>query len=490
VANGCRRRLWSSEESFTPAKAVLLKRFNGKIFYGRDASSAFSDRKSVHKIELERRSSGLMREFIRLLRRNRNYRYMWMGQVVSEIGDHFNNIAVFALAMALTHSGLVVTGIMLARAVPAITIGPLAGVLLDRFDRKQIMIASDVTRAVVALGFILAVTLEKVWLLYLFSALLMVASPFFTAGRSAILPTIANKVEIHTANSLTQTTQWTTLTVGTFLGASVIAVGYRWAFVFNALSFVFSAWAIWKLRGPKGKGFRAERRDLTEAEVVRPWHEYGEGLRYMRSIPLVLAIALLAVGWATGGGAAQILFTLFGEVVFNRGAAGIGIIWGCAGLGLLLGGALANSLGRRFSFDGYKLTVFVNFIVHGAAYVLFSRAERFGLALLFITISRSGMAMNSVLNYSYLLRTVSDQYRGRVFATMETLTWTMMMISMMCAGMASTHYSPHTIGTVAGLLSSTTAIFWGWANWTGRLPLPEAAGVDVRDVEVHGDPVV
>ncbi len=83
-----------------------------------------------------------MREFLELLRLNRNYRYTWMGQVVSEIGDHFNNIAVFALAMEITHSGLVVTGIMLARAVPAVTIGPLAGVLLDRFDRKRIMIAS------------------------------------------------------------------------------------------------------------------------------------------------------------------------------------------------------------------------------------------------------------------------------------------------------------------------------------------------------------
>jgi hypothetical protein len=430
-----------------------------------------------------------MREFIELLRGNRNYRYTWMGQVVSEIGDHFNNIAVFALAMALTHSGLVVTGIMLSRAIPAITMGPLAGVLLDRFDRKRIMIASDLMRAVVALGFILAVVNQRVWLLYLFSALLMVASPFFTAGRSAILPTIANEREIHTANSLTQTTQWTTLTIGTFLGATVIAIGYKWAFVFNALSFVFSAWAIWNLRAPRGGDFRAAHKDLTEAGVVRPWSEYKEGLRYMRSVPLVLAIALLSVGWATGGGAAQILFTLFGEVVFNRGAAGIGMVWGCAGLGLLLGGAFANWLGGRLSFDGYKLTVFIDYIVHGAAYVLFSRMQRFELALFFIMLSRAGMAVNSILNYSYLLRTVSDQYRGRVFATMETLTWSMMMISMMGAGIASTHYSPRTIGTIAGLLSSSTAIFWGWANWSGRLPLPEAAGVDI-DIEVHGDPVV
>jgi hypothetical protein len=81
-------------------------------------------------------------------------------------------------------------------------------------------------------------------------------------------------------------------------------VGYKWAFVFNALSFAFSAWAISNLRTPKG-ALRVERKDLTEAEVLRPWHEYGEGLRYMGSVPLVLAIVLLSVGWATGGGAAQ-----------------------------------------------------------------------------------------------------------------------------------------------------------------------------------------
>ena len=102
-----------------------------------------------------------MREFLELLRQNRNYRCMWMGQVVSEIGDNFNNIAVFALAMQLTHSGLVVMGVMLSRAIPAITIGPLAGVMLDRFDRKRIMIASDLTRAVVALGFILALRQQR-----------------------------------------------------------------------------------------------------------------------------------------------------------------------------------------------------------------------------------------------------------------------------------------------------------------------------------------
>src|SRR6516162_4778840 len=98
-----------------------------------------------------------MNPFLTLLRRNHNYRNTWIGQVVSEVGDHFNNVAIFSLALAHTKSGMVVTGIMLSRAIPAILAGPLAGVVLDRFDRQRVMIASDLIRAVVALCFILTV---------------------------------------------------------------------------------------------------------------------------------------------------------------------------------------------------------------------------------------------------------------------------------------------------------------------------------------------
>src|SRR5579871_2015267 len=101
-----------------------------------------------------------------VLRGNPNYRYTWIGQVVSEIGDHFNNIAVFSLALAHTQSGLVVTGIMLSRAIPAILAGPIAGVVLDRHDRRRIMIASDVIRAALALGFILALRYPSNSVLY------------------------------------------------------------------------------------------------------------------------------------------------------------------------------------------------------------------------------------------------------------------------------------------------------------------------------------
>ena len=122
--------------------------------------------------------------------------------------------------------------------------------------------------------------------------MLMFASPFFTSGRAAIPPTIASRKELHTANSLTQTTQWTTLSIGALLGgASVTQFGYQWAFVANSFSFLVSAFCISRLFLP-GRGFRAPRTAVTEAEVVRPWHEYAEGLRYMRDRPLIFGIAM------------------------------------------------------------------------------------------------------------------------------------------------------------------------------------------------------
>jgi hypothetical protein len=345
-----------------------------------------------------------------------------------------------------------------------------------------------VLRAVVAALFILTIGRRDTWLLYLLSGLLMLASPFFTAGRSAILPSIATREELHTANSLTQTTGWTTLTLGTLLGgASVAQLGYHWAFFANAMSFVISAICISRLF-LAGRGFVPARGARASAHSVRPWHEYKEGLRYMRSVPLILGLLLINVGWATGGGAAQILFSVFGEIVFNRGPAGLGIVWGFAGIGLLIGGAVAYTIGPRLGFANYKRTIAICYVVHGGSYILFSQAQNFHAALVWIALSRAGVGVSSVLNMSQLLRIVPDGLRGRVFATMDSIQWSVMMMSMLAAGVASQYYDPRTIGAIAGALSSSTALFWGWAHFSGRLPEPVRAGVRPEEVEVRDEP--
>lgn len=428
-----------------------------------------------------------MSPFVGLLKTNRNYRYTWFGQVVSEVGDHFNNIAVMALAMKYANPGLVVTGVFLSRALAMLGAGPIAGVLLDRLNRKQVMIASDLFRAAVAVAFLLCVGRETPWLLYVLSALLMFASPFFTSGRSSILPSIATPEELHTANTMTQTTSWASLTIGAFLGAVGASAGFDVAFAFNALSFVVSALCIWQLQ--RDGGF------VSSASAVHKkgtgLQQYRDGLRYMRSTPLVAGIAVISIGWASGGGAAQILFSLFGEKVFHAGPLGIGVIWGSAGLGLLAGGFVGYRLGKRLSFDQYKHTVAFAYLLHGGAYVIFSQMPTLQWACVFIAFSRAAVAVSSVLNFSQLLHHVEDRYRGRVFATLESISWATMMLSMMAAGAASIAFGPRVIGAWSGGVSSLTAVAWTWLNVSGRLPEPQQRAVTIdEEEEMHAEPPV
>jgi hypothetical protein len=294
---------------------------------------------------------------------------------------------------------------------------------------------------------------------------------------------------LHTANSLTQTTQWTALTLGTLLGGtSVMGFGYAAAFLFNATSFLVSAYCISRLR-TEGS-FASRRAGEKVNKKAKPLEDYLEGLRYLRSIPLLFALALINVGWASGGGTAQVMFSLFGEKVFARGAAGTGIIWSCAGVGLLCGAPMGHFLGRRLSFAAYKRAIAICYFLHGLSYVLFAQSANFWGACFWIGVSRAAVGTTSVLNMAKLLRHVDDDFRGRVFSTMESLNWGTMMLSMTAAGAASEYFNLRVIASVAGVLSGSTSIFWALADWRGKIPEPPEArhhAVDEKEERYHGE---
>ena len=417
-----------------------------------------------------------MISFWTLLRTNRNYRNLWLGQVVSEAGDHFNTIAVLSMALRIDSTGFAVGGVMLTRTLSSIAAAPIAGVLLDRLDRRKVMLGSDLLRAGIAFAFLLSLEHRTTWMLYVLSSLLTFCSPFFTSGRSAILPRIASTKELSTANALTQTTAWLTLTIGTMLGGlSTMTLGYGWAFVMNAASFLCSALAVFLLRSPEGH-FRPLA--VAVKKERRFWIDHREGLDYIRRTPLIFAIGLAGVGWASGGGAAQILFTMYGEVVFQRGPAAVGWIWGSAGIGLVVGGILAHRM--KLTFFAYTHAVTALFVLHGLSYILFSQAPTMTWAIVFIILSRIGMGANNVLNRNMLLSHVPDQYRGRVFTTVEGMLNATMLLSLTVASIAVKQVPVRSIGLVAGCLSTSTALFWGWANWAGKLKEPRIETKEAR----------
>src|SRR5438034_9266503 len=134
--------------------------------------------------------------YLSLLRRNRNFRLLFFGQAISQLGDWFNAVAVYALLLDLTGSATAVAWMMIVQFLPVAVVGPLAGIVVDRANRRRLMIAADVVRGVLILGLLIVRRSEDVWIAYVVMALTVSASAFFEPARTATIPNITSAEEL------------------------------------------------------------------------------------------------------------------------------------------------------------------------------------------------------------------------------------------------------------------------------------------------------
>jgi len=400
-----------------------------------------------------------------LLKQNHDFRALWTGQIISELGDWFNNIAVLALAMHLTGSGLVVTAVLLARTAPIVICGPLAGVMTDRFTRRIVLLGADYSRAVLALGFLFVTTQQRMWLAYLFTALLTAISIFFTTAKTSTIPEISSASELMPANALTSSTTAITQSLGGVLGGfATHYLGYHVAFVMNALSFIASAALIYQVRF-RGQVFAGKAKTASSAGSF--FRDLHEGMVFIRRNPIVLGLLLIGVGWATGGGAAQILFSIFAIDIYHGGDRGIGILYSAAGLGIVIGATIANWYFRNKSFAITKWVIGISMVLTGVFYSTFSFTRQMWTGFVWITLSRVVMGINHIIGTTLLMNIVPSQFRGRTFSTRETVVIFTMVISMLLAGVGQHYTGPRTIALIAGLLTLLTGVIWLVANLAG-----------------------
>src|SRR3989449_9118322 len=174
-----------------------------------------------------------------LLRGNHGFRLLWLGQVVSQMGDWFDTIAVYTITLRLTGSTRSVALIMVARFLPSVVMGPLSGVVADRFSRRSIMITADLLRAVVVLGFLLIRRPDQMWLVYVLTVLQLAFSAFFEPAKTAAVPSIVSDRELLSANAIASVTWSAMLTPGAALGGLVAGwVGTDTAFILDSLSVI------------------------------------------------------------------------------------------------------------------------------------------------------------------------------------------------------------------------------------------------------------
>ncbi|NWF67712.1 MAG: MFS transporter [Chloroflexi bacterium] len=355
-----------------------------------------------------------MSDYVRLLRSNRNFSLLWWAQVVSLTGDWFNTVVLGTLVSRYAgpeRAGLAVAALFLARFLPPLLVSPWAGVLVDRFDRKTLLIYSNLLRAVVVCGFLLATAPEMLWLIYFLTVIQFVLSAVFEPGQSALLPALVDERDLVTANTLASVTWSAMLALGALLGGVVSALlGAAAALLFDALSFLLAAGLIAAIKVNRQAQTAHPARETAESGGFR------EGLRYVAAHPSTLAVLLVKAGNSLGN--VDTLMTIFATQIFILGSDGqlsLGILYSAFGFGAVIGPFIANrfndgSVGRmrRLVVAGFALA-FAGWLVLGGAAALW-------IAALAMIVRAMGGSINWTYSSVIIQKTVPDRFLGRVFA--------------------------------------------------------------------------
>ena len=363
--------------------------------------------------------------YVDLLRRNRSFRQLWLGQVVSQMGDWFDTIALYTIILRLTGSGRDVGLLLVARFVPSFFFGPISGVLADRFSRQRIMIVSDLLRAVVVLGFLFVRRADQLWIIYVLTVFQLGLSTFFEPAKTAAIPSIVEDRELVAANAISAVTWSAMLTLGAAMGGFITSLfGTDVAFILDAATYLLSAALIASIRVPRRK--KRERQKLALGRLLGIM-ETVEGLKYVKDRPRVLALLLVKPAWGLGGGILTLL-AVFGERIFPVGkdaAGGIGVLFAARGIGTAIGPIVA----RRMSGEGDKRMqawIGIAFLIGGIFYAAFGSATSFVFALIMLGIAHCGGSILWVFSTVLLQRSIEDNFRGRVFAA-EFASFTLTM---------------------------------------------------------------
>jgi len=359
-----------------------------------------------------------------LVRSNHSFRFLWLGQIISLLGDWFNLIASASLVAELSQSGLAIGGLFVIRMLAQLLATPFAGVAADRYNRKRILILTDILRAITVLGFLLVREPGQVWLLYLLTGIQLAISGFFFPTRNALLPEIVSGQELGAANALSSATWSVMLALGAALGGVVAGTwGNQPAFVIDSFTFVLSALFISRIRYKP-----ALELATSEKTVSAAIQQYFDGYRYLRRAVDILVVTLHkpAAALLISSGF-QVLQVTVAEEVFTVGKGGgisLGLIYGVVGIGTGIGPIIA----RRYTGDRnqpLRIAIVIGYSIAAVGLLITSSLQSFAVFLFGAFMRGVGVGTVWVFSTQLLLQLVPNQLRGRVFAT-EWMTFTLM----------------------------------------------------------------
>ena len=354
---------------------------------------------------------------------------------VSSFGDWVGFVAVTAIVANIggTTASLAVAGVMLARTLPAFVFGPITGTLVDRLSRKQIMIVADIGRGALYLSMVF---LRELWAIYLLSFVIECLSLLWIPARDASLPNLVPRRQLANANSLVLLSAYATLPLGgaafaaltaisTWLGARIPLLQAQpesLALILDAGTFVFSAVMV------AGIALRAQPSQTGDGlGLSKVWNDTLDGIRFLRENSIASAMTggiVIAFGAV---GAVLALGPVFVQVTLGAGPSGWGLVVAAFGVGMGLGMATAGQAAKVVERE----TVFVWSLI-GAAVALFVLATMPNLswAVVFTVWLGAFCGLAWVSGYTLLQENVVDEYRGRTFGALTTMSRMVLFLSL------------------------------------------------------------
>jgi len=393
--------------------------------------------------------------YLAILKKNRSFRFLWYGQVVSELGDWLNSIAIYTLILEVSNSSMALAGVMMAKLLPIVIISPIAGVVIDRFDRKWVMIASDLGRFVIVLGFLTVDGPEDIILVFILTLLSTALTGFFEPARSAIIPSLIHRKDLVAANALSGSTWSVMLAFGAAMGGLIVSIaGIRTAFIIDAFTFLLSAFLLFNIP--------SNAPDLKNSTIANGWSNLRDGLRYLSAQPVILVLTLLKSGLALAGGI-MTLIPLYANQLFSKPekiSLAIGILYSARGLGAAIGPPLA----RKFFGDSpvaLQACIGASFILGAICYYLFAWTENLWSATFALGLATLFGSIIWVYSTALIHLEAPNHYLGRIFSVELGLLTLIMGLSNWAVGIA--------IDRLAMPVSTTTIWIAGIAAIPGFL---------------------
>jgi predicted MFS family arabinose efflux permease len=394
-----------------------------------------------------------------LLRRNRDFRALFLASVISLGGDWFLWVAINGLIYEATGKAFYVGLSILAQQFAFFLGSPIGGFLADRLDRKKLMVVCDLVRALTCLAF-LFVGPGRIWLAYVLLPVLSAFAAPFDPAFSAATPNLVDRPDLPAATALNGSLWGTMLAVGAALGGLISgAFGADAAFLVDAASFLVSAGLLWSIRRPFSEPRKDHGQRLGMIDATR------ETWRFAKRDHRVLSLLLVKFGFGAALGVLA-LIPVMALKVFDAGNLGFGILMSARGLGALIGPFIGHRIAgprhrRLFLVIGLSLTF------SGLGYLAVGFAPTLLVAALMICVAHVGSGSQWMLSTFGLQVFVPDHVRGRIFGFDYMLVTLTLSISALIGSVVADAIGVRlTISLLGGV-----ALLWGitWLIVTRRI---------------------